>query len=271
MRLLYTADDGRLAWTDDLVGDQIPRYAILSHTWGEQEVAYKDLQNYRDIEDVDARLKGGYQKIFFCAAQAKRDGLDYFWVDTCCIDKANNTELSKAINSMFRWYQRASMCYVYLSDVPVPDGISDAEAFRCSRWFTRGWTLQELLAPPSVEFFCKQGKRLGTRVSLQQEIHEITQIPIAALRGHSLRNFRVEARMDWAARRTTTVKEDKVYCLLGIFGVFLSLIYGEGEAHARLRLEEEVRKRQKGHGTENIRELKGKFSVYITQNSSGFT
>lgn len=85
MRLLYTADDGRLAWTDDLVGDQIPRYAILSHTWGEQEVAYKDLQNYRDIEDVDARLKGGYQKIFFCAAQAKRDGLDYFWVDTCCI------------------------------------------------------------------------------------------------------------------------------------------------------------------------------------------
>ena len=101
MRLLYTTDDGRLSWTDDLVGDQIPPYAILSHTWDGQEVAYKDLKNYRDIEDVDARHKGGYQKIFFCAEQAKRDGLDYFWVDTCCIDKANNTELSKAINSMF--------------------------------------------------------------------------------------------------------------------------------------------------------------------------
>jgi hypothetical protein len=279
MRLLYIADNGRLSYTDDLVGDKIPRYAILSHTWGEQEVAYKDLQNNKDIEDVDARLKGGYQKIFFCATQARRDGLDYFWVDTCCIDKANNAELSEAINSMFCWYQRASTCYVYLSDVSVSDKISDAEAFpiawrkdfRSSRWFTRGWTLQELLAPPSVEFFCEQGKRLGTRVSLQQEIHEITQIPIAALRGHSLRDFSVEDRMDWAGKRTTTREEDKVYCLLGIFGVFLPLIYGEGEAYAKLRLKEEIQKRQEGHGTKNFRDLKGEFSVYMTQNSSGFT
>ena len=107
MRLLYIASDGRLNWTDDLADDQIPPYAILSHTWGGQEVAYKDLRNYKDIQEVDTELEGGYQKIFFCAEQAKRDGLDHFWVDTCCIDKANNTELAEAINSMFRWYQNA--------------------------------------------------------------------------------------------------------------------------------------------------------------------
>jgi hypothetical protein len=166
---------------------------------------------------------------------------------------------------MFRWYQRASKCYVYLPDVSVPDEITDAEtfriawqeAFRRSRWFTRGWTLQELLAPPSVEFFCKQGKRLGSRVSLEQEIHEITRIPVAALRSQNLSEFSVEDRMSWAVTRSTTREEDKVYCLLGIFGVFLSLIYGEGEAYATLRLREEIQKRQEGRGSDNPRNPRG--------------
>jgi hypothetical protein len=179
MRLLYTADDGRLSWTDDLVGEQIPPYAILSHTWEGQEVAYKDLQNHKDIEDVDARFRGGYQKIFFCATQAKRDGLDYFWVDTCCIDKANNTELLEAINSMFRWYQNAKKCYVYLLDVENDTLDGEGEpAFMQSRWFTRGWTLQELLAPELVEFFSSGKARLGDKELLNHIIHETTKVPI---------------------------------------------------------------------------------------------
>jgi hypothetical protein len=104
--------------------------------------------------------------------------------------------------------------------------------------------LQELLAPPSVEFWCRENKRLGDRVSLEREIHHITGIPIAALRGYSLSGYSVEERMNWAARRTTTLREDKVYCLLGIFGVFLPLIYGEGEAYANWRLRVEIQRRQ---------------------------
>ncbi|KAF9730053.1 ankyrin repeat protein [Paraphaeosphaeria minitans] len=118
MRLLYTTNDGRLDCTDDLIGDQIPAYAILSHTWGRQEVAFKDLKNHNDMNDVDIDLREGYQKLFFCAQQAKRDGLKHFWVDTCCIDKSNNTELSEAINSMFRWDQNAASTFRTSSRIP---------------------------------------------------------------------------------------------------------------------------------------------------------
>ncbi|KAF2786638.1 HET-domain-containing protein, partial [Melanomma pulvis-pyrius CBS 109.77] len=133
-----------------------------------------------------------------------------------CIDKSTSDELSTAINSMFRWYQRASRCYVYLSDVVVPEEVADAEAFwitwgeafRRSRWFTRGYTLQEMLSPASVEFFSKDGKRLGSKFSLEWEIYEITKIPMRALRGQDLTGFSVEERMSWSANRTTTLKED---------------------------------------------------------------
>ena len=259
MRLLKRLPGGDgfelLSYSNDA---DLPPYAILSHTWTEgQEVTYNELVA------GTGKDKTGYDKIKFCGNQAAADGLDYFWIDTCCIDKSTSDELSTAINSMFRWYQCAAKCYVHLSDVVVPDEISDAEAsplawlaaFRQSRWFTRGWTLQELLAPARVEFFSEQGKRLGSRMSLEQEIHDIPRIPIAALRGQHLSEFSVEDRMGWAASRTTTLKEDKVYCLLGIFGVFLSLIYGEGEAYATLRLREEIQKRQKGHGTNSSRDL----------------
>jgi hypothetical protein len=211
--------------------------------------------------------KAGYDKIRFCVGKAAENGLQYSWVDTCCIDKSTSDELSAAINSMFRWYQRASKCYVYLSDVRVPDEVVDVQAFRItwedafrrSRWFTRGWTLQELLAPATVEFFCKEGKRLGSRISLEQEIYEITEIPVEALRGQRLSDFSIEERMRWVGKRETTIKEDKSYCLLGIFGVFMPLIYGEGEAYASLRLREEVQKRQEGRGIESLRDLSGTF------------
>jgi hypothetical protein len=264
MRLLERLSNGdfKLVSFND---ENSPPYAILSHTWTEdQEVTHNEL-----VAGI-GKDKTGYDKIRFCSGRAVADKLKYFWVDTCCIDKSTSHELSTAINSMFRWYQRASKCYVYLSDVVVPEEVADAEAFRItwaeafrrSRWFTRGWTLQELLAPPSVELFSKNGKRLGSRISLEREIHDITNIATGALQGQSLAEFSVEERMSWAAQRTTTLKEDRVYCLLGIFGVFLSLIYGEGEAYATLRLREEIERRQEGQGTEKSHDLFGEFYCY---------
>ncbi|USP74830.1 putative multiple ankyrin repeats single kh domain protein [Curvularia clavata] len=242
MRLLYTASDGRLRWTEDLIGDKIPSYAILSHTWKEgQEVTFADLKDLDNAADIEAHSKEGCRKLRFCAQQARRDGLDYFWVDTCCIDKANNTELSEAINSMFRWYQNAKKCYVFLSDVEHDTLEGDGGlAFRKSRWFDRGWTLQELLAPHSVEFFSKDGARLGDKDSLSHTIHEITGVPIEALSGSDLSQFNIAERFSWAANRQTTREEDGAYCLLGIFDINLPLIYGEGKEKALKRLKKEI-------------------------------
>ena len=159
--------------------------------------------------DGTSKSKAGYGKIQFCGEQARRDGLQYFWVDTCCIDKSNSTELAEAINSMFRWYQKAARCYVYLSDVSTRKRKASntstectwESAFRASKWFTRGWTLQELLAPRSVEFFSLEGNRLGDKKTLEQQIHEITGIPTMALREYPLSQFDVDERFSWAKSR----------------------------------------------------------------------
>jgi hypothetical protein len=259
MRLLQRLPGGNfqlISYDDD---DRTPQYAVLSHTWSQgQEVTYRDLVN------ETGRDKTGFEKLRFCSERAAADGLEYFWVDTCCIDKSSSNELSTAINSMFKWYQRATKCYVYLSDVTMPGPVSDVsvpevvfdaeplpilcvEAFRDSRWFKRGWTLQELIAPASVEFYSYEGKRLGSKISLAEEIHKITKIPVSVLGSEDLSAVSVSERMSWTTSRQTTIPEDKAYCLFGIFGVFLPLIYGEGEAHARRRLEEEIQKRH-GHG-----------------------
>src|SRR5438045_3918289 len=152
MRLLRLEDDGEFSLAE-CVGRNIPQYGILSHTWraDHEEVTFKDIMK------GTGKSKAGYSKIRFCGKQAAEDGLQHFWVDTCCIDKSSSAELTEAINSMFRWYKDASKCYVYLSDVSAGDGeqITWESAFQESRWFTRGWTLQELIAPPSVEFFSK--------------------------------------------------------------------------------------------------------------------
>lgn len=259
MRLLQRLPNGSFKLVS-FADDAVPPYAILSHTWIDgQEVTYTELVAGTRTS------KAGYKKIDFCTERAAVDAVEYSWVDTCCIDKSTSDEVSTAINSMFGWYQRATKCYVYLSDVSVPGEVTDAQAFqitwidafRRSRWFTRGWTLQELLAPATVEFFSREGKPLGSKISLEQEIHEITGIAIGALRGQNLAKFGVEQRMKWAAKRTTTRKEDMVYCLLGVFGVFLPLIYGEGEAHATQRLRAEIEKRQKGRGAESLDNVPG--------------
>ncbi|PMD49976.1 WD40 repeat-like protein [Hyaloscypha bicolor E] len=244
MRLLRVDENGEFSLTKDII-DNIPRYAILSHTWGDDD----DEVSFQDLTKSPRRTKAGYGKLRFCAQQAARDGLQYFWVDTCCIDKSNNTELSEAINSMFRWYTKAAKCYAYLSDVRTndhdqsnPSLQSWEPAFRNSRWFTRGWTLQELLAPSSVEFFCSKGNQLGDKRSLEQQIHHITGIAVQALEGTPLSEFSVNERMSWAKTRQTKREEDKAYSLLGIFEIYMPLIYGEGAASAFKRLYEEIGK-----------------------------
>lgn len=238
MRLLHIEPGGELCLTD-FIGDTTPEYGILSHTWGasSEEVTFADLVNKAGID------KTGYAKIKFCGQRAAADGLQYFWVDTCCIDKSSSAELTEAINSMFRWYQNSAKCYVYLSD--VEDGPFLTPSFAQSRWFSRGWTLQELIAPSSVEFFSKQGNRLGDRTSLETEITKITGINVLALRGDPLSNFSISERMSWAAKRATTREEDSAYCLLGIFDVYMPLIYGEGR-RAFTRLNREIRNAAQG-------------------------
>jgi hypothetical protein len=187
------------------------------------------------------------KKLQFCAIRAKEDNLHYFWVDTCCIDKSNNSELTKAINSMFQWYQNAAICYVYLADVTASAQGGQSiyadwdSAFRNSRWFKRGWTLQELLAPKIVWFYSKDHVKLGDRISLERQIHEITGIAREALQGQSLSDFGVDQRFKWGENRQTTEEEDMAYCLLGIFDIFLPLIYGEGLSSAMRRLRKEIK------------------------------
>ncbi|KAI1621217.1 hypothetical protein EDD37DRAFT_659562 [Exophiala viscosa] len=229
--------------------DRIPPYAILSHRWLEDT----EEPTFEDLENGTADKKLGYEKIRFCGEQARRDGLQYFWVDTCCINKTNHAELSQAINSMFRWYRNATRCYVYLSDVPSPLSRTSKEFnpqswdsdFWKSKWFTRGWTLQELLAPRSIDFFSCEWKWLGNKVSLQYQIHRITDVPTPALQGAPLSQFSVDERFLWIERRQTKLKEDKVYSLLGILDVKIPLFYGEGGANAFRRVREVIDKREK--------------------------
>ncbi|EPE35963.1 TPR-like protein [Glarea lozoyensis ATCC 20868] len=237
MRLLTHNATNNTYTLHDFTNRDIPSYAILSHTWGptDSEITFQDLHT-----STPSDAKPGWLKLAFCAAQALKDKLQYFWVDTCCIDKSNPVELQYAINSMFRWYQGAGRCYVYLEDVDVNQASFDWEAFQKSRWFTRGWTLQELLAGRNVVFFGKGGVRIGDKMELEGRIHRITGIEVGALRGGALAGFSVERRLNWARGRRTRYVEDGIYCLQGIFGVYIPLIYGEGRENAFVRLREEI-------------------------------
>ena len=166
-------------------------------------------------------------------------------MDTCCIDKKDSVELSKAINSMFSWYQHSTRCYVYLSDVTAPPRTPWKTAFQKSKWFTRGWTLQELLAPSFVEFFTVDGERLGDKQTLSLAIRQATSISWRALETSSLSlsDFSIEERMSWAAGRETKREEDAIYSLLGLFDVHLPPIYGEGKSNAFDRLEMEMQRK----------------------------
>ena len=254
MRLLEDDGHGNLRLVEKHDND-VPPYAVLSHTWGPDNEEF----NFKDAMKGQGRNKIGYKKIEFCRAQAASNNLRYFWVDTCCIDKSNGVELNTAINSMFRWYQNADRCYVYLSDVSISGDPAHRQsstaswevAFRESRWFRRGWTLQELIAPASVEFFSREGDWLGSKKTLEQDVHDITGVTISALRGESLSHFTVEERMSWAKHRKTKQPEDEAYALLGIFDVFMPFIYAEGREKAFARLQDEIDKSAKRKWSEH--------------------
>lgn len=269
---------------EEFHGDGKPEYAILSHTWEREEVSFLDVRDLRQKE------MQGWAKIESCCRQAITDDYAYIWADTCCIDKRNIVDLSEALNSMFRWYREAAVCYTYLSDVNAnrdndrvlidinnlastssgiwqidprvqnnyvctrdSDGrglvewgdgsVSTGSKIITSRWFSRGWTLQELLAPQSMVFFDASWNMLGTRFDCVAEIEDRTSIPQAALQGFVAEDYCVAQKMAWASGRRTTRPEDRAYSLLGLLGVSLNLIYGEGEQEAFIRLQRKLIKR----------------------------
>lgn len=214
-------------------GDNIPSYAILSHTWGEEEVSFQDWQH------VGSRsLKKGYRKIVAACNAARDLSIDHIWVDTNCINKESSSELSEAINSMFTWYQRSEICLVYLEDFDFgTGGLANLE--HCRYW-TRGWTLQELLAPSEILFFDSSWRSFGRKDRLTRELSRITSIQTKYLMNpDSMFLASIARRMSWAAQRSTTRVEDMAYCLMGIFEVNMPLLYGEGEK-AFIRLQEEI-------------------------------
>lgn len=276
MRLIHTTT----LELHEFFDSQIPKYAILSHCWGKDEVTF---QQFRAGE---ARSTEGLHKIFFCCGVAKRLNLEWAWVDTCCIDKTSTAELSEAINSMYKWYRQAEYCFVRLpeslhneeqqarsgdtgtsTDVDIgretwlissnecQSADSDQElhsqgrysspgvikSLKDSRWFTRGWTLQELLASRSVIFWDRDGNLIGHLDHLHRQVSEITGIDVDYLIGsRSVQDASVACRMSWASRRETTRSEDIAYCLLGIFNINIPLLYGEGARGAFRRLQEAI-------------------------------
>ncbi|CAK38721.1 uncharacterized protein An04g04570 [Aspergillus niger] len=229
MRLLNTclSDTGDFV-IQNFLDYELPPYAILSHTWGKEEVTYQE------INAASAKTKSGYKKITKCCSVARSNGYKYVWIDTCCIDKTSSAELSEAINSMYLWYQKAEVCYAILADVRSEDEISQ------SKWLTRGWTLQELIAPSRVIFLNERWEVLGDRATLRDQLCEYTGIPAGILSGNDdLETSSVAQRMSWAAKRQTSRVEDRAYSLMGIFNVNMPLIYGEGE-NAFIRLQEEI-------------------------------
>ncbi|KAF7621558.1 hypothetical protein AFLA_011855 [Aspergillus flavus NRRL3357] len=167
--------NARTVTLEDFFESQAPSYAILSHTWGAEEVSFQDIQERQEV----CKKKKGYQKIIHTCRQALKDGLEYAWVDTCCIDKSSSSELSEAINSMFRWYGKAAVCYAFLADVlPGCDPRDTQGPFATSRWFTRGWTLQELLAPENIVFYASDWSQIASKTELRKELNLITGVDI---------------------------------------------------------------------------------------------
>lgn len=285
-----------LRWFND---DEVPEYAILSHTWGADEVSYQELvwinrikafsatydtpsssttslgsqdesssimlaametmlrsstsfaTNLSGVEEKELLKRRGYSKLVNSAKEARNLGFKYIWVDTCCIDKSSSAELQEAINSMYRWYRDSEVCIVYLEDVwPPQTGPGELQtaseialnAFETSRWSTRGWTLQELVAPAVCRFYLRDWRLLGEKDEFLQELSVTTGIPIYVLEERrSVSEVSVAERMSWAAHRQTTRVDDLAYCLLGLFDIQMPLLYGEGNK-AFVRLQEEILK-----------------------------
>lgn len=269
MRLLHSAS----LEFEEFHNDRVPRYMILSHTWGKEEVSYQEmrhLQNLRKLptnvrqsqdfiaalevavgigvgqghaSDIEARA--GYTKIARTAEIAISKDYDYFWLDTCCIDKSSSAELQEAINSMYAWYQRSGLCIVHLEDA-VLDSSQESSLvaqfhglIRNSKWITRGWTLQELIAPRVVEFYDGTWSYICHKTEVLAELRMATKIPEIVLATGDLESTSIAQKMSWAAHRCTTRLEDQAYALLGLFDIHMPMLYGEGDK-AFFRLQEQI-------------------------------
>lgn len=208
-----------------------PPYGILSHRWQDGEVSYQDMLSGK------AEIKKGYTKLKDFCQNCKADDYDFAWIDTCCIDKTDSTELAEAITSMYRWYQKSAKCYVYLYDIDQDDSGSIFH----SRWFSRSWTLQELVAPQNVHFYDRAWVYCGDKIQHDYEISKRCKIPVEVLHGKDPRKYSTMQRMSWSFGRTTTRAEDRAYSLLGLFDIAMPIQYGEG-MRAFTRLQEEIKK-----------------------------
>ncbi|KAL8866631.1 MAG: hypothetical protein Q9174_006184 [Haloplaca sp. 1 TL-2023] len=247
---------------ESFIDEECPPYILLSHTWGKEEITFQEILREETVRQLksakaylsnknianDEQYKQGCLKIAGCALRAHEKGFDYIWCDTCCIDKTNSTELSEAINSMYIWY-KDQLCYVYLADVPSGD-LSTPEqrehAFYSSRWFTRGWTLQELIAPANIIFFDAAWLQMGEKAQFRTLIAQRTGIDEGVLAGDDPLRYSIATRMSWASQRQTTRVEDQAYCLMGLFDVNMPLIYGE-KHKAFLRLQTEIMRLTEDH------------------------
>ena len=229
--------------------DETTNYAILSHRWIDStEVDYEemvDLARMDREEQDEIRGRQGYKKTVDTCKQAKRDGYEWLWIDTCCIDKRSSAELSEAINSMYRWYANAKICYAYLHDVggsSLPTGYDHGNYYESGghpEWFSRGWTLQEMVAPRNLQFFNKDWQPIGDKKGLAVTLNMITGVPRHILENGLEGNRPPVAQIiSWAARRMTTRVEDRAYSLMGLLNVNMPMLYGEGKkAFHRLQLE----------------------------------
>ncbi|KAF2847606.1 HET-domain-containing protein [Plenodomus tracheiphilus IPT5] len=254
MRLLHSTSLEFEVFYDE----KIPPYLILSHTWEDDELQNLPFEprsdpaivvalavasglNYHPtlVDTIQARI--GYSKILRSAEIARQKKLDYFWIDTCCIDKSSSAELQEAINSMHRWYQNSNICIVYLEDMPsgTPTNAKLSDGLTGSKWITRGWTLQELIAPSMVTFYDQRWAYRGKKHDILYNLSLLTGIPGDILRTGNISRASVAQKMSWAASRVTTRIEDRAYSLLGIFGVHMPMLYGEGDRAFR-RLQEEI-------------------------------
>ncbi|KAI1120963.1 heterokaryon incompatibility protein-domain-containing protein [Nemania abortiva] len=221
-------------------------YAILSHRWTGVEITFEELKSHTaELRTAVGPLSSPQaDKIRGACETARNQGIKWMWIDTCCINKASATEESESINSMFKWYREARLCIAYLSDVKINGRRASSNIFKRiyndepSEWFFRGWTLQELLAPPDMQFYDMDWTYIGTKTDLAGSIARITGIETRYLIGTE--NFGeacIAAKMSWMAQRTTTREEDMAYSMVGIFGITMTPQYGEGQG-AFMRLQE---------------------------------
>ena len=228
-REIVTSRDYRHPTEKELKRQQTTPYVILSHVWMENEIKYEDMENFQvvraspfcDQSQSASKIVGACQKVL----DYDNGEIGHLWMDTVWINKHDPAELSAAINSMYRWYKGAEACFAYLDDFPT----DKVKIFTQSRWFNRGWTLQELIAPKRVIINDRRWRKIGSKMDLHQQLEKRTKINTdTLLEPGAVNHASISERMSWYSGREVTVPEDTAYCLLGLFGVHMPLVYGEG-------------------------------------------